>query len=44
MTNKFDLVGVLLVLYKEGGEDANALWKWLLSKVRGDLNKITNTV
>ena len=27
MTDKLDLVGVLLVVYKERREDANALWE-----------------
>ena len=26
MTDKFDLVGVVLVMYKERRENANALW------------------
>ena len=32
MTDKFDIVGVLLVVHKEGGEDANALQEILQSK------------
>ena len=45
MTDKFDIVGVLLVVHKEGGEDANALQEILQSKeCKQWFDKMMNTV
>ena len=44
MTDKFGLIGVLFVVYKECREDTNALWEKLRSKGCRCDDKVMNTV